>query len=246
MAALGNPGRSADEMTSEESTLPEDASSEQNSVSFTGSMRLLKISRASFALKSRLNMADKEKRRQIYLCIYPIYPMIVSYKVTKVDLTRVDPRINRVDDSMQAVVWLEEVGKEDVSTVGGKGASLGEMINLGIPVPGGFAVTAQAFRDFLNRSGIAQDLFDALKIDVNDQSQLMKAEEVAKRLIMDAKVPTDMEQAIKSRYQELCERGWGRGFCGGEKQCHGRGLAGCQLRWPAGDLPEHERCRRGL
>lgn len=107
---------------------------------------------------------------------------------------------------MQAVVWLEEVGKEDVSTVGGKGASLGEMINLGIPVPGGFAVTAQAFRDFLNRSGIAQDLFDALKIDVNDQSQLMKAEEVAKRLIMDAKVPNDMEQAIKSRYQELCER----------------------------------------
>jgi pyruvate,water dikinase len=107
---------------------------------------------------------------------------------------------------MQAVVWLEEVGKEDVSTVGGKGASLGEMINLGIPVPGGFAVTAQAFRDFINRSGIARDLFDALKIDVNDQSQLLRAEEVAKRLIMDAQVPDDLEQAIKSRYQELCER----------------------------------------
>jgi len=107
---------------------------------------------------------------------------------------------------MQSVVWLEEVGKEDVSTVGGKGASLGEMINLGIPVPGGFAVTAQAFRDFINRSGIAGDLFDALKIDVNDQSQLHKAEETAKRLIMGAKVPDDMEEAIKSRYQELCER----------------------------------------
>jgi pyruvate,water dikinase len=107
---------------------------------------------------------------------------------------------------MQAVVWLEEVGKEDVSTVGGKGASLGEMINLGIPVPGGFAVTAQVFRDFINRSGIARDLFDALKIDVNDQSQLLRAEEVAKRLIMDAQVPDDLEQAIKSRYQELCER----------------------------------------
>jgi pyruvate,water dikinase len=107
---------------------------------------------------------------------------------------------------MQSVVWLEEVGKEDVPTVGGKGASLGEMINLGIPVPGGFAVTAQAFRDFINRSGIAGDLFDALKIDVNDQSQLLRAEETAKRLIMGAKVPADMEKAIKSRYQELCER----------------------------------------
>ncbi|MFB3764859.1 MAG: phosphoenolpyruvate synthase [Methanotrichaceae archaeon] len=107
---------------------------------------------------------------------------------------------------MDAVVWLEEVGKEDLSTVGGKGASLGEMINIGVPVPGGFAVTAQAFRDFINRSGIARKLFDALKVDVNDQSQLLKAEENAKRLIMDAKVPEDIERAIKSRYEELCRR----------------------------------------
>ena len=107
---------------------------------------------------------------------------------------------------MDAVVWLEEVGKEDLSIVGGKGASLGEMINIGVPVPGGFAVTAQAFRDFINRSGIAEKLFDALKVDVNDQAQLLKAEENAKRLIMDAKVPEDIERAIKSRYEELCKR----------------------------------------
>jgi len=107
---------------------------------------------------------------------------------------------------MDAVVWLEEVGKEDLSTVGGKGASLGEMINIGVPVPGGFAVTAQAFRDFINRSGIAGKLFAALKVDVNDQAQLLKAEENAKRLIMAAKVPEDMEKAIKSRYDELCKR----------------------------------------
>jgi pyruvate, water dikinase len=107
---------------------------------------------------------------------------------------------------MDAVVWLEEVGKEDLSIVGGKGASLGEMINIGVPVPGGFAVTAQAFRDFLNRAGIAEKLFEALKVDVNDQGQLLKAEESAKRLIMEAKVPEDIEKAIKSRYEELCRR----------------------------------------
>ena len=105
---------------------------------------------------------------------------------------------------MDAVVWLEEVGKEDLATVGGKGASLGEMINIDVPVPGGFAVTAQAFRDFINRSGISKKLFDALKVDVNDQSQLLKAEAEAKKLIMDAKVPKDIEQAIRSRYEELC------------------------------------------
>lgn len=107
---------------------------------------------------------------------------------------------------MDAVVWLEEVGKEDLSIVGGKGASLGEMINIGVPVPGGFAVTAQAFRDFINRAGIAEKLFEALKVDVNDQAQLLKAEENAKRLIMEAKVPEDIEKAIRSRYEELCRR----------------------------------------
>ena len=107
---------------------------------------------------------------------------------------------------MDSVVWLEDVGKEDLATVGGKGASLGEMINIGVPVPGGFAVTAQAFRDFINRSGIAKSLFEALKVDVNDQSQLLKAEAAAKKLIMEAKVPQDIEQAIKSRYDELVRR----------------------------------------
>jgi pyruvate,water dikinase len=112
----------------------------------------------------------------------------------------------KVDDLMDAVVWLEEVGKNDLSTVGGKGASLGEMINIGVPVPGGFAVTAQAFRDFLNRTGIAKKLFEALNVDVNQENELHKAEETAKKLIMEAKVPKDIEQAIKSRYEELCKR----------------------------------------
>jgi pyruvate,water dikinase len=107
---------------------------------------------------------------------------------------------------MDAVVWLEEVGKEDLATVGGKGASLGEMINIGMPVPGGFAVTAQAFRDFINRARIAEKLFDALKVDVNDEAQLLKAEATAKKLIMDARVPKDIERAIRSRYEELRKR----------------------------------------
>jgi pyruvate, water dikinase len=107
---------------------------------------------------------------------------------------------------MNAVVWLEEVGKNDLSIVGGKGASLGEMINIGVPVPGGFAVTAQAFRDFINKAGIAKDLFEALNVDVNQETELHKAEKTAKKLIMDAKVPKDIEQAIKSRYEELCKR----------------------------------------
>jgi pyruvate,water dikinase len=107
---------------------------------------------------------------------------------------------------MDPVVWLEEVGKDDLSVVGGKGASLGEMINIGVPVPGGFAVTAQAFRDFINRAGIAKELFEALNVDVNEETQLHQAEKTAKKLIMEAKVPEDIENAIKSRYEEMCKR----------------------------------------
>ncbi len=107
---------------------------------------------------------------------------------------------------MTAVVWLEEVGKDDVSVVGGKGASLGEMINVGAPVPGGFAVTAQAYRDFINRSGIADDIFEALKVDVNDPAALNAAADKAKRLVLEAKVPKDIEKDVRNRYQEMCKR----------------------------------------
>ena len=86
------------------------------------------------------------------------------------------------------------------------------MINIGVPVPGGFAVTAQAFRDFINRAGITEKLFEALKVDVNNEAELHKAEKTAKRLIMEAKVPADIEKAIKSRYEELCEREGGQVF----------------------------------
>jgi len=90
--------------------------------------------------------------------------------------------------------------------VGGKGASLGEMIKIGIPVPGGFAVTAQAFRDFINRTGIARKIFDSLMVDVNNQAELLKAEESAKKLVMDTEVPEDIEAAIKFAYNELSKR----------------------------------------
>ena len=107
---------------------------------------------------------------------------------------------------MDSVVWLKDVGKDNLSLVGGKGASLGEMINIGVPVPGGFAVTAQAFRDFINRAGIAKKIFKALDVDVNQEAELHKAETTAKKLIMEAKVPEDIEKAIKSRYEELCQQ----------------------------------------
>jgi len=75
---------------------------------------------------------------------------------------------------MSPVVWLEDVRRKDIPLVGGKGASLGEMIGAGLPVPGGFAVTADAFRRFITETGIADQIFKALEIDVDNDEQLVK------------------------------------------------------------------------
>ncbi len=105
-----------------------------------------------------------------------------------------------------SVVWLEEVGKEDIAIVGGKGASLGEMLRAELPVPPGFAVTAQAFRRFLDENGISDELFSVLEVDVDDAEALREAEKKAKKLIMAAKIPADIEKSIKAKYKELCKR----------------------------------------
>src|SRR3990172_1087433 len=103
----------------------------------------------------------------------------------------------------ESVVWLEEVGKEDIAIVGGKGASLGEMIHAELPVPPGFAVTAQAFRRFIDENGIAEKLFGSLDVNVDDAEILRGAEKTAKKIVMEAKVPVDIEKSIRSKYKEL-------------------------------------------
>jgi pyruvate,water dikinase len=110
------------------------------------------------------------------------------------------------------VVWLEEVGKEDIAIVGGKGASLGEMIHAELPVPQGFAVTAQAFRRFIDENGLDETLFGSLEVNVDDTEILRKAEIMAKKIIMDANTPEDIEKSIRSKYRELCKREGGEVF----------------------------------
>ncbi|MFA4935165.1 MAG: phosphoenolpyruvate synthase, partial [Candidatus Methanoperedens sp.] len=105
-----------------------------------------------------------------------------------------------------SVVWLEEVGKEDIAIVGGKGASLGEMLRAELPVPTGFAVTAQAFRRFLDENGISNELFSSLEVDVDNADVLRESEKKAKKIIMEAKIPADIEKSIRSKYKELCKR----------------------------------------
>ena len=106
------------------------------------------------------------------------------------------------------VQWLSELGMGDVETVGGKNASLGEMIQnlsqLGVGVPGGFATTAHAYREFLATDGLAERINKLLnELDVDDVNALARAGADIRRWVMETRFQPALEQAIDQAYADL-------------------------------------------
>jgi pyruvate,water dikinase len=106
------------------------------------------------------------------------------------------------------VVDFEGLRATDVDTVGGKNSSLGEMISqlapAGVRVPGGFATTAQAFREFLEHSQLTQRIVNRLEgLDVDDVRALAKAGAEIRKWIVEAPFPARLESEIRSSYQKL-------------------------------------------
>ncbi|KHN53640.1 phosphoenolpyruvate synthase [Dickeya fangzhongdai] len=111
---------------------------------------------------------------------------------------------------MRNVLWYNQLGMHDVERVGGKNASLGEMITnlseLGVSVPNGFATTAQAFNDFLNQSGINQRIYELLdRTDADDVSQLAKAGAQIRQWVIDTPFQPELDQAIRDAYRQLAD-----------------------------------------
>ena len=107
------------------------------------------------------------------------------------------------------VLWLDQLRMSDLARVGGKNASLGEMIGnlskLGVSVPGGFATTAGAFQTYLEKSGLAKRIQERLSgLDVNDVDALTAAGKEIRGWIVDTALPDDLEQAIRAAYDKLC------------------------------------------
>lgn len=102
------------------------------------------------------------------------------------------------------ILWLEEIRKEDIVSVGGKGASLGEMASIGLPVPKAFVVTAQAFRRFLVETGIEKKIFASYeRLDVEDNEALEKAADGAKTMVLRAKMPAFIKDEIRHAYKKI-------------------------------------------
>ncbi|TVQ20173.1 MAG: phosphoenolpyruvate synthase [Leptolyngbya sp. DLM2.Bin15] len=109
------------------------------------------------------------------------------------------------------ILWFEEVGIADIPYVGGKNASLGEMIQQlmpqGVSVPTGFATTAYAFRYFIEKAGLKEQLRSLFSdLDVEDMPNLRERGKQARGLILNTPFPKDLEEAIALAYLRLCER----------------------------------------
>lgn len=108
------------------------------------------------------------------------------------------------------VIGLEKLGKNDVDIVGGKNASLGEMIShlagAGVSVPGGFATTAQAYRDFLEQSGLNAKIQAELNtLNVDDIQALTETGKKIRQWIVDTPLTAELETEIRAAFSELSQ-----------------------------------------
>ncbi|MEW8328750.1 MAG: phosphoenolpyruvate synthase [Candidatus Thiodiazotropha sp.] len=108
----------------------------------------------------------------------------------------------------EQIIWFEHLKMQDVDQVGGKNASLGEMISgladAGVSVPGGFATTAHAFREFLRHNNLAERIDPLLKaLDVEDVTALAEAGKTIRQWVVESSFPEALEKAIIDAYKAL-------------------------------------------
>ena len=111
---------------------------------------------------------------------------------------------------IENVVWLKDVGMSDVERVGGKNASLGEMISglnsQGVRVPGGFATTAKAFESFLDHSDLKNKINELLSnLDITNIQELTKTGLLIRQWVEEAPFPKDLHQSIVESYEKLTQ-----------------------------------------
>ncbi|MFO7767487.1 MAG: phosphoenolpyruvate synthase [bacterium] len=113
-------------------------------------------------------------------------------------------------EGQRYIRWLEELDSDQVDRVGGKNASLGEMLSEleaeGIRVPGGFATTAEAYRRFLEENRLEGPIREALERFEEDPDALPEVGETIRGHFLEAAWPEEVEEAIRGAYEELSER----------------------------------------
>ena len=125
-------------------------------------------------------------------------------------------------DGLKTIVWFNEVSKNDIALVGGKGANLGEMTQAGFPVPPGFIVTSDTYFDFMRQTGIMTTIRELLEpVDVNDSRRLQDVAARVRQVISGATMPPETASEIKKAYNKM-----------------GNGLVAVRSSATAEDLPD--------
>jgi pyruvate,water dikinase len=112
------------------------------------------------------------------------------------------------------ILWLHALRLSDLARVGGKNSSLGEMIGhlaqLGVSVPGGYATTAEAFKDFIAHNNLHQRIYDKLAtLDVDDVPALTAAGGEIRSWVIDAPLQPELDRDIRAAYAQLCAENGG-------------------------------------
>jgi len=115
-----------------------------------------------------------------------------------------------VDKQNALILWFDQLGIEDVPLVGGKNASLGEMYRLltpkGVKIPNGFALTAHAYRYFLEANNLMDKIKDILKdLNTQDMHNLAERGHKIRDLLRSVEFPQDLKEAIKEAYGHMCK-----------------------------------------
>jgi pyruvate,water dikinase len=109
-----------------------------------------------------------------------------------------------IKEDEKFIKWLSDLSKDDVSIVGGKGANLAEIYNLGLPVPPAFVITAQAFEYFLRYNNIVERIHEMIRdIDINNTSELESKAKEIQELIINVEIPADLKEEIIEAYKNL-------------------------------------------
>jgi pyruvate,water dikinase len=109
-------------------------------------------------------------------------------------------------EKVKYVLNFNEIDKNSLNAVGGKNASLGEMIKAGIRVPPGFAVTTECYLDFITETGIKKQIFDILdQLNGEDISSVDAGSEKIQALFTETEMPEKTRSSIIDAYSELCE-----------------------------------------
>lgn len=111
------------------------------------------------------------------------------------------------DRSKSFILWFDEIGIEDIALVGGKNASLGEMLRekkTKVKIPPGFAITSYAYRYVLEKAGVLKKLKAVLHgLDIHDSKALEAAGEKARKIILGCELPKELQEAITEAYHKL-------------------------------------------